>query len=449
MNKHKSFGRKPREALLGSILRLPRIQKRVIAAGSDATLLFFAFWASFALRLDQPMWLPNYNQLAVAITTIFLTVSIFTHLGLYRIVVRFFGDRAFVTILYGMAASCLLLVLFSYWLQAFLPRSVPIIYGVIGFILISGIRLAARMLVNRSLQLTKERVAIVGAGNTGLQLASALEQGTEFRPVVFFTFDRANHKSSISGLPVVSIDLVEKTVRKQSVARILLALDTDSTVDRKRLIKQLETIGIPVQTVPSMSEVVAGRARINEIRDLDLEDLLGRDPVGPDSAVVSQGLFQKNILVTGAGGSIGSELCRQIIAHRPNVLVLLEQNEYALYSIERELNALKASEGIDVEIHPVLGNIVQKARCESIMQRFDVQTVYHAAAYKHVPLVEQNVVEGVLNNTFGTLHMAEASISAGVERFVLISTDKAVRPTNVMGASKRMAELVLQGLAMY
>jgi len=218
-------------------------------------------------------------------------------------------------------------------------------------------------------------------------------------------------------------------------------------VDRKKLLKQLEPLSIPVQTVPSLSELMGGQVRINDIRDLELEDLLGRDPVRSDSAVVSQSLYQKSVLVTGAGGSIGSELCRQIIRHRPRTLVLFEQSEFSLYAIERELSLINQAEDLGVELHPLLGNVCHKRRCESVMRAFGVQTVYHAAAYKHVPLVEHNVIEGIQNNVFGTWYAAESAIAAGVERFVLISTDKAVRPTNVMGASKRLAELVLQSLA--
>ncbi len=218
-------------------------------------------------------------------------------------------------------------------------------------------------------------------------------------------------------------------------------------MDRKALIRKLEELTVPVQTVPSMSELVAGQARINDIRDLDVEDLLGRDSVKPDAAAVADTLHQKVVMITGAGGSIGSELCRQIVRHQPKSIVLFEQSEFSLYAIERELRSISQIEGVDVNLYPVLGNICHRRRCERVMRAFGVQIVYHAAAYKHVPLVEHNVIEGVQNNLFGTWHTAEAAIDAGVERFVLISTDKAVRPTNVMGATKRLAELVLQGLA--
>ncbi|MFN2359693.1 MAG: polysaccharide biosynthesis protein, partial [Marinobacter sp.] len=433
--------------MVRAFLNLPRFQKRIVSVLSDALVLFFSIWAAFALRLEQHLWLPTQDQLTVAAITVVFTIGVFIRLGLYRAVIRYLGDRAFLTIIYGVVASAVTLVVLGYLLQVFIPRSVPIIYGALAFLFVSGTRLGVRMIVNHPRQRAKEAVAIVGAGETGMQLASALEQGMEYRPAVFITFERANHKSLINGLPVVSINHVAKHLPKFRVKRILLALDVDSKVDRKQLLKQLEPLSIPVQTVPSMSELVAGQARINDIRDLELEDLLGRDPVRPDSAIVARSLYNKAVMVTGAGGSIGSELCRQIIQHRPRVLVLFEQSEFSLYAIERELQAINRIEGLEVQIHPLLGNVAHRRRCETVMKGFKVETVYHAAAYKHVPLVEQNVIEGVQNNVFGTLHAAEAAIAAGVERFVLISTDKAVRPTNVMGASKRLAELVLQGLA--
>ncbi|WP_322003657.1 nucleoside-diphosphate sugar epimerase/dehydratase [Marinobacter alexandrii] len=433
--------------MINAFLDLPRVHKRLISVASDVVVLFVAIWASFALRLESQLWVPDRDHVIVAAITVVFTIAVFIRLGLYRAVIRFLGDKAFLTIIYGVFASALALIIVGYLLQVPIPRSVPIIYGALAFVFVSGTRLGVRMLVNHPHQRNKEAVAIIGAGETGMALASALRQGPEYKPVVFVTFDRANHKSMIDGLPVVRIDLIAKNMQKYRVQRILLALDPDSKVDRKKLLKQLEPLSIPVQTVPSVSELVAGQARINDIRDLEIEDLLGRDPVRPDTAVVTKSLFQKSVMVTGAGGSIGSELCRQIIRHKPKTLVLFEQSEFSLYAIERELQAINRVEGLGVELHPLMGSVVHRRRCEVVMRTFGVQTVYHAAAYKHVPLVEHNVIEGVQNNVFGTVHAAEAAIAAGVERFVLISTDKAVRPTNVMGASKRMAELVLQGLA--
>ena len=430
-----------------SFLKLSRFYKRLVSVLVDTIALSFALWASFALRLEQSLWLPNQGQLLITALTVIFTLGVFVRLGLYRAVIRYMSDRAFLTIIMGVGASALLLIILGYSLQVLIPRSVPVIYAALAFIFVGGSRMSVRMLVHHTSNRGKEWVAIVGAGETGAQLAKALQQGTEYHPVVFIGLQDANHKALIAGVPVVALRNLEEAVRVHGVKRLLLALDVEKQVDRRQLLNRLEALNLPVQTVPSMSELVAGQARINDIRDLEIEDLLGRDPVRPDNAQVAASLYNKVVMVTGAGGSIGSELCRQIIHHRPRVLVLFEQSEYSLYAIERELQAINRIDGLGVEIHPLLGSVVHRRRCEMVMRSFGIETVYHAAAYKHVPLVEHNVIEGVQNNVFGTLHAAEAAISAGVERFVLISTDKAVRPTNVMGASKRMAELVLQGLA--
>lgn len=428
-------------------LNLSRVNKRLVSVFADVVVLFFALWAAFSLRLEQQFWVPDQGQLIVSALTVVFTIAVFIRLGLYRAVVRYLSDRAFITVISGVVISAVTLILLGYWLEVLVPRSVPIIYGALAFIFVSGTRMTVRMLVNRPRHRNKEFVAIVGAGETGLQLANALDQGTEYHPSAFISLLKANHRALINGIPVYDISHIDRAVKDHRIKRLLLALDANSGIDRKRLLRKLEHLAIPVQTVPTMSELVAGQARINDIRDLEIEDLLGRDPVQPDNAQVAASLYGKAVMVTGAGGSIGSELCRQIIQHRPSRLVLFEQSEFSLYAIERELQALNRIEGLGVEIHPLLGSVTHRRRCEAAMRSFGVETVYHAAAYKHVPLVEHNIIEGVQNNVFGTFHVAEAAIACGVKRFVLISTDKAVRPTNVMGASKRMAELVLQGLA--
>jgi FlaA1/EpsC-like NDP-sugar epimerase len=430
-----------------SFLKMSRFSKRVISLVVDTLALSFALWAAFALRLEMGFWLPDKGQLVISALTVIFTLGVFVRLGLYRAVVRYMSDRAFFTIIAGVGISAVLLIVLGYSLHVQVPRSVPVIYGALALIFVGGSRMAVRLLVHHSTSRNKDCVAIVGAGETGAQLAKALRQGTEYHPVAFISLVAANHKTLISGLPVFALSHLEQVVQDHGIKRLLLALDADANIDRHHLLLQLEKLGLPVQTVPSVSELIAGQARINDIRDLELEDLLGRDPVRPDNAQVASSLYGRSVMVTGAGGSIGSELCRQIIRHRPRCLVLFEQCEYSLYAIERELSHINRLEALEVNIHPLLGNVAHRRRCEAVMRSFEVETVYHAAAYKHVPLVEHNVIEGVQNNVFGTLHTAEAAIAAGVERFVLISTDKAVRPTNVMGASKRMAELVLQGLA--
>ena len=433
--------------MLDAFFALPRVYKRILSVLSDVVVLTLSIWAAYALRLEQQYWLPDEKQAIVAALTVLLTIAFFIKLGLYRAVIRYLSDKAFMTIVYGVFASCLTFIVLGYLFQAFVPRSVPVIYGALAFVFVSGSRLGIRMLVNRPREKEKEAVAIVGVGETGMQLASALAQGTEYRPTLFIAFENSNHKTTVNGMPVVSLEYSSKAIEKHNIRRILLALDTDSTVDRKALIRELEALSVPVQTVPSVSELVAGQARINDIRDLEIEDLLGRDPVSPEADVLAESLRGKSVMVTGAGGSIGSELCRQIVRHSPRTLVLFEQNEYSLYVIERELSAINELDGLGISIFPILGSVIHRRRCEVVMSAFEVETVYHAAAYKHVPLVEHNVIEGVQNNVLGTWHVAEAAIGAGVERFVLISTDKAVRPTNIMGATKRLAELVLQGLS--
>lgn len=436
-----------RSKLINKVLHLSRPVKRAISVVTDFALISLAIWAAFALRFESLRWIPGEKQLWVAGGTVLFTILAFVKLGLYRAVIRYLSEHAFLAILIGVVLSSVSLIVFGFLFTALVPRSVPVIYGALAFLLVAGTRFAVRSIVRRPGDRSRESVLIVGAGPKGMQLASALAQGVEYRPVGFVSLESGNHRSLIGNLPVFSVAHIAKAVRDLDVRRVLLALEDSGSFNRKQLMGALEALSVPVQTVPSMSELVAGQARINDIRDLEIEDLLGRDPVRPDAEAVTQSLCGKSVLVTGAGGSIGSELCRQIMRHKPKTLVLFEQSEFSLYSIERELLSMNQIEGLGVAVHAALGSVSHRRRCETVMKAFGVEIVYHAAAYKHVPLVEHNVIEGVQNNVFGTWHTAEAAISAGVERFVLISTDKAVRPTNVMGASKRLAELVLQGLA--
>lgn len=436
-----------RNKLINRILHLSRPKKRAISIVTDFVLLSLAIWAAFALRFENSSWVPSDKQLWVSLATVVLSIGAFVKLGLYRAVIRYISEYALLAILVGVVFSSIALIVLGYLFLTLVPRSVPVIYGAFAFMLVAGTRFGVRTVVRRRGDRSKDGVLIVGAGPKGMQLASALAQGVEYRPLGFVSTVDSNHKSMIGNLQVYSIEHIEKAVRELEVSRVLLALEDSAPINRKELMLILEGLSVPVQTVPSMSELVAGVARINDIRDLEIEDLLGRDPVRPDTAMVSQSLFGKAVLVTGAGGSIGSELCRQILRHKPSNLVLFEQSEFSLYSIERELQSINQVEALGVSLHAVLGSVTHRRRCEAVMRAFGIQTVYHAAAYKHVPLVEHNVIEGVQNNVFGTFHAAEAAIATGAERFVLISTDKAVRPTNMMGASKRMAELVLQGLA--
>ncbi|MCK7545794.1 polysaccharide biosynthesis protein [Marinobacter bryozoorum] len=434
--------------MFDKFLELPRYIKRIITLLSDAFMLGVALFLALWLNADPAAVFPSPALSgSLAGLTIVCSIGVFIKLGLYRAVIRYLSDRAILTIMAGSVSSVLILLLFSLVLDVVLVSGVFILYGALAFLFVGGTRLGVRMLINHPGHRDKKPVGIVGVGETARQLASALAQGTEYRPAAFFTLDPVGHLSLVSGIPVYNISVANRVVREQALGRLLLAVDSDSPSERQRILARLEPLMVPVQVVPSVSGMVSGRVKVADIRDLDVQDLLGREPVPVDQALLHEGLKGRSVLVTGAGGSIGSELCRQIIAEGPSSLILFEQSEYALYRTERELQAICAREDLSVRILPVLGSVLHRRRCLDVMQAHRVQVVYHAAAYKHVPLVESNPIEGVQNNVFGTWYAAEAAIEAGVERFVLVSTDKAVRPANIMGASKRLAELVLQGLA--
>ncbi|WP_336367022.1 polysaccharide biosynthesis protein [Marinobacter sp. C2H3] len=426
----------------------PRSQKRLISVAADVVFIAVALWIAFSLRYEDRAWLPNQHQSMALALTAAVSIIVFIRIGLYRAVIRYISEKVLLVMVTGVVASAITLIISGFLVHATIPRSVPVIYASLLFIMVAGTRFSVRGMINRPREKAKGRVLIVGTGPKALQLHYALIQGTEYRPMGFVSLDSHKHKALIAGNIVYSIGHIKRAASEQGIQRIFLALEDKSEVSRRELIERLEEVHVPVQTVPGMSELVSGQARINDIRDLDIADLLGRDPVEPNKAVVADSLRGKVVMVTGAGGSIGSELCRQISLNGPAAIVLLEQNEYALYQIERELRSIVSIGGLEVNIHALLGSVVHRRRCETIMREHGVEIVYHAAAYKHVPLVENNVIEGIQNNVMGTWHCAEAAISAGVEKFVLISTDKAVRPTNVMGASKRLAELVLQGMAL-
>lgn len=433
--------------ILKKLFELSRPKKRLISVAADAVFIFVAFWAAYALRLEDWLWRPNLGQGVVFAVTAMVTIMVFIRLGLYRAIIRYISEKALMVVLLGVLASGLALILSGYLLQTMVPRSVPVMYCAFLFIMVAGTRLGFRALINRPREKVKGRVLIVGTGPKALELHHALLQGMEYRPMGFVTFDHRKHRSLIAGFQVYGIADLKRAVNEQGVQRVFLALEDSVSVDRRHLIHILEELQVPVQTIPALSELVAGTARINDIRDLDPAELLGREPVEPHQGPIDDSVAGRVVMVTGAGGSIGSELCRQLVQLRPARIILMEQSEYALYQIEKELRSVIAIRGLGVSVHALLGSVGHRRRCETTMRAFQVDTVYHAAAYKHVPLVEVNVIEGIQNNVMGTWHCAQAAVAAGVRRFVLISTDKAVRPTNVMGASKRMAELVLQALA--
>ena len=434
-------------SFIKSVLSLPRPYKRAISLLIDSVFLSCAFWLAFFMRLDSVFPLSEQGYWLILACTLPLSLLVFAKLGLYRAVLRYMSMQAVWAIALGSAFSALFIIGFSYAFQVGVPRTVPFIYMSLCLILIGGSRILIRALLSHQRWHQKASVLIYGAGAAGRQLSTALAQGPEYHAAAFVDDDKAIQGHIIQGIRVYSPEDLSNLVTSKKIEKILLAMPSASRGRRKEVLIKIDFLSIQVMTIPGMADVVAGRAKLEEFKDVGVEDLLGRDPVTPKAVLMNANIAGKIVMVTGAGGSIGSELCRQIMRLNPTKLVLFELSEFALYTIEKELNEYKLAHGLTVEILPIMGSVQRVNRIETVMKSFAVQTVYHAAAYKHVPLVEHNVVEGVRNNVFGTYHTARAAIHAKVETFVLISTDKAVRPTNIMGTTKRMAELILQALS--
>lgn len=430
---------------------LSRSRKKVIMIAADIIMIPLALWAAWALRLGEVLPLkdmqPHWWMFLAAIP---VGILIFARLGLYRAVVRFMGGQAVIAVAKGAAVMALLLWSLAYTLklQGF-PRSVPINFALVLLVFIGGSRVLVRSYYQWLIKhyTEKEAVLIYGAGGAGTQLASALMPGNEFYPVAFVDDDKGLWKHTVQGVRVHSPDDIQRLIDEHGIKKVLLALPNASKQQRKAVLDRLTPYPVHVQTIPSMPEILAGNATVDQLQEVELEDLLGRDPVPPKEQLFTACIQEKTVLVTGAGGSIGSELCRQIIKARPRLLILYEISEFALYAIEQELSKAILASDEDITLVPVLGSVCNRQRLQQLFQCYPVHTVYHAAAYKHVPIVEQNVFEGIRNNVMGTQTVAELAKQFAVERFVLISTDKAVRPTNVMGATKRFAELVVQDLA--
>lgn len=436
-----------KNSLILKFLSAPRPVKRLISIGYDIVAIVVSFYLAYVLRLGTVSINIDGALLMCLGFTLLLSIATFIRMGLYRAILRYMTQHAMITIFTGILISSLAMTLSAFFLHAFLPRSVPIIYIFTTLILIGLPRLVFRNVIKMVTPRGDINVVIYGAGETGNNLATQLQLGGEFNPVAFVDDNKRLQGSVLSGLSVHSPHQLASLIEQYGVTRILLALGNISRQERVRIIRYLEPLLVQVQTIPPITDIVKGVARINELRNIQIEDLLGRDPVEPNVTLMSKNTTGKIVMVTGAGGSIGSELCRQLIKLKPQKIVLFEQNEFNLYRIEKELTALQSSSDYTVELVSLLGSVQNFPLLDLVMRQFDVHSVYHTAAYKHVPMVEQNIIEGVKNNLFGTKNAAEAALRNNVKNFVLISTDKAVRPTNIMGASKRLAELILQDLA--
>ena len=413
----------------------------------DSIVLISVLLLSFSIRLGYWYW-PINDLIWVILGAPIIAVPIFIWFSLYKEIIRYVGMNMLWVVAQAISLYALIWGVVSFMVAVEgLPRSVIFINWLFAFVAISGLRVTSRWLLsntNKNDTLKSKNVVIYGAGSAGRQLSIALTQSSEYNPVAFIDDDMDIQRHSIDGIKIISPVNLQSFIKTKSVAEVLLAIPSISQSRRQEIITFLQPYPVLVKSLPGMTELAQGKVKIADLREVSIKDLLGRDSVPPNKKLLSFNIENKVVMITGAGGSIGSELCRQVVYLKPKVLILYELSEFALYAIESELLDMG---NLDCKILPILGSVNNQSRLTLVFKKFGVQTIYHAAAYKHVPMVEFNNSEGVNNNIFGTLNCAQAAIDSGVGTFVLISTDKAVRPANVMGASKRVAELILQAFA--
>lgn len=451
------------DKLRAFLVGLPRRQKRLIQVCTDILLVWVALLLSFVVRLGvEDVTHPLFQHTWLFIAAPVVAIPLFIRFGMYRAVMRYFGNDALIAIIKAVSLSALILAFFVYWYsdhKTLVPRSIIFNYWWLSMVIIGGLRLAMRQyfmgdwfssahhvpFTNRDDGLTK--VAVYGAGVAGNQLVAALRMGRVLRPVAFIDDDPNIADRVIAGLQVYKPKHIQQMIDVTGATELLLALPSSTRTRRREILGYLEGFPLHVRSVPNFMDLASGRVKVSDIQEVDIADLLGRDAVPAQEELLEHCIKEQVVLVTGAGGSIGSELCRQIVYLGPVKLLLFDHSEFNLYSILSELEKRIARESLPVELLPILGSVQHRWKLLEVMKTWKVDTVYHAAAYKHVPMVEHNIAEGILNNVMGTLYTAEAALQSGVSNFVLISTDKAVRPTNVMGSTKRLAELTLQALS--
>jgi FlaA1/EpsC-like NDP-sugar epimerase len=457
------------------VLSIPRLAKRMIALCMDTSFCILAVWLAYYLRLGEFRTLTG-SAMAPVLASVVLAIPIFIVSGLYRAIFRYTGMPAMIAVARAIGIYGLLYAtLFTAIGVDGVPRTIGLIQPMLMLMFVGTSRVFVKIWLggeyqSRLKRATLPQALIYGAGSAGRQLANALSASHEIRVVGYVDDDDRLHGHVLNGLPIFSPDDLPGLVLNRSITDVLMALPSVSRQRRNAILSQISQLHLAVRTLPAMGDLVSGKVSLSDIRDLDIDDLLGREPVKPNALLLNRNTHNKTVLVTGAGGSIGSELCRQILQAQPKQLLLVEMSEFALYQIHQELQALVLELALDsqamapgegglanamdapdqkpaIEIVPLLASVCDEVRMQEIMDTWRPHTVYHAAAYKHVPLVEHNPAEGVHNNVWGTRICAEAAVRNGVRNFVLISTDKAVRPTNIMGATKRLAEMVLQALA--
>jgi FlaA1/EpsC-like NDP-sugar epimerase len=429
------------------IFGLNRLSKRFIQVSVDCLLIVICFVLAMYLRLDTIDFIYDNNSWTVLFTVVPITIFTFIRSGLYRAIIRFISSRALKVIILGCVVSSATMFITDQILVLPVPRSVPFIYSILMFCTIGGVRYALRTVYRFHVAPPKKNVIIYGAGHSGRQLLNSLDSEGKFRTVHFIDDNSELHGRDIGGVPVGHSTALGELINKFNVTTILLAVPSASANQRRRILNFLGEYSVEIKTMPAVGDLISGKSKVSELSFVEVDELLGRDAVLPDAKLISKNITDKVVLVSGAGGSIGSELCRQIVFQVPKILILLDSSEYGLYKLNEELEKVIDDNSLNLELIPLLGSIQDKTKTYEVFKTFEVDSIYHAAAYKHVPLVEQNVITGLYNNIFGTKKIVEASIEANVKSFTLVSTDKAVRPTNIMGATKRIAELICQAAA--
>lgn len=422
----------------------PRLYKQLFLVFLDILVFPIILWLCYSIRLFDigAQVIPGIDH-GILLVSLIAVISLGVT-GVYRFIVRTFDEVFIVKLAFAVALTMIALYVLNACTEAYVPMSIPFMFGFMMFAWVWASRAIIRFVVKASFysELGRKRIAIYGAGDAGQQIAAALNRSDDHLSV-FFIDDYASLQGQIvGGLKVYSVEKALQRFEKDRIDEILLALPSVGRVRKTEIIQQFESARVKITELPGLTQLVDGEIRVSDIQEVDIIDLLGRDPVPPIAHLLVKNIQDKVVMVTGAGGSIGSELCRQIIKNQPKLLVLYELTEFALYDIDKELRRTATC-----EIVPILGTVQDQQKLERIIEQYHIQTVYHAAAYKHVPLVECNPIAGLKNNAIGTANSLNAAVKKGVETFVLISTDKAVRPTNVMGASKRMAELYCQAVA--
>jgi FlaA1/EpsC-like NDP-sugar epimerase len=426
---------------------IPSSLKLFIAITYDVLALGLAFFLAYFLRLGATNFEITQAELSVFITVTLSTMLLLYFSGTYRSVIRYFNAKSTLIVVAVVGIASIIFLLSGLFYEALVPRSVPIVFFALASLFIAGARASFGILTGERWFDEREGVVIYGAGDTGRQLATTLSLGNQYQPLAFIDQKSRYHGRELAGIKIHPLSDINKLVKRYGQYKVLIAVAKVTQDRMKEIVASIEPHALELLTIPNMADIVSGKRKIDQLREVSVDELLGREPVAPIPELLSENIINKVVMVSGAGGSIGKELCRQIILQKPTKLVLLDVSEAFLYEINQELTVYLKEIESDIPIVPLIGNVQNGMLMTTIFHTQKVQTIYHAAAYKHVPLVESNVIAGISNNVLGTYEIAQAAIFCDVETFVLISTDKAVRPTNVMGATKRLAELVLQSLA--